>query len=112
KLNIEKLLELKQTDEAAAFRQLFFSNENLDIEELVKKSETKLEKLKNFVDSTGSKTIRFAIGTALGGISGAWSLISGITDFATGMTIKSEPVTCFLNNQLPSIFQNASEQVD
>lgn len=104
-LNVEKFLEVRKSEEALAFRQLFLSDENIDAEKLCEKAESKLEKLKIFSDGLVTKTIKFAALTGLGFVAPITSVIAGTLDFAVGLTFKSDPVMFFLDRKLPSVFQ-------
>jgi hypothetical protein len=103
-LNIDKFLDIRKSDEALAFRQMFFSDENIDPEELCRKAEEKINKLKLVIDSTKAKIIRFSAATGIGIVNPLLGIAAGIADFAVGLKIKADPVLCFLDEKLPSVF--------
>jgi hypothetical protein len=113
RIDVEKLLKIKSSNECREFRSWLSSADEINDEELKRLLTGLRARAASFINSTKGKTIRFAANAGLGLIPGygtAISLTEGALDtFLLDKMLPSSGILSFLNNSIPSVFKNAYE---
>ena len=108
KISLDKVLEIRATDEIVEFREWINSLSHENVEEEIQKYFGKYDKWfkKNFSGGL-SKTLRFLLTGGLSvaePISGA--ILSGIDTFILNKALKQEGPISFINKRYPTIYKN------
>lgn len=109
KINIEKLLKIKQSEEFLLFRDFLKNSNELNDQELEKIFKSLKAKISDASNSPIGKTARFLIGTGIGLIPGAGILLSVAVSVADQYLFEkvmpSKGIISFINRGYPSVFK-------
>jgi hypothetical protein len=113
RIDVEKLVKIRATDECREFRDWLSTTDNMDDAELRRLLRGFRAKAASFIASGSGKALRLGVNTGLGLIPGYGTLAAlgeGVVDtFLLDKLLPSSGVLTFLNHAMPSIFVSASE---
>jgi hypothetical protein len=105
-VDLARLVEVIQTDEAKEFRQWLRGVDSLDDEEVRQQISRVRELLAHAVHGTGGKAVRFATGTGLGFVFAPAAIgFSALDTFVTDKVLREDGPTTFLGRLYPSVFR-------
>ncbi len=108
RVNVEKLIEVRKSNECREFRAWLASTDQISDSELKRLLAGFRARAASFVSSTSGKAVRFAVNTGLGLLPGygtAMAFAEGAIDaFLLDRLLPSSGILTFLNKSVPSIF--------
>jgi hypothetical protein len=111
RVNADKLLETRDSDECRAFRDWLSKAGNLSDADITAMTHGIRSRLSSLSQSKGGKALRFMATTGLGLIPGAGLVLgpasSFVDSFLVDRTLKQPAVLAFLSDSYPSLFRSA-----
>lgn len=108
-VDLEKLLEVRETKECREFRDWLWSIDSVTDAEIEERINSLREKLSWFTHGTGGKSVRWLASTGIGLIPGVGAIVSGATGlldtFLLEKILPAPGAISFLNSMYPSIFR-------
>jgi hypothetical protein len=112
KVNVEKLLEVRESKECIEFRSWLTKVGTISDEEVVSMIKGIRNRLGAMVDTGAGKVLRFAATTALGLIPGAGMVVGPVAgaldSFLVEKVFPSSGVVAFLAQKYPSLFEHST----
>lgn len=109
-IDLERLLEIRDSEEAREFRQWLRTLDQVSDEEIREQVESISEKISGAVHSSAGKTVRFAITTGVGLIPGvgqvAGPVVGALEQFALDKVVREPGPVSFLSSSYMSIFKS------
>lgn len=109
KVDAEKLLRVRESDECRAFRDWLSGTDSLSDKEIRSRIKGLRSKFASFVSSTTGKTLRFLVSNGVAAISGGpiagWAT-SMLDSFVLERFAKRDAIFSFLDDSYPSVFRN------
>lgn len=111
RVNVDRLLEVRQSDECRAFRDWLSKAGNLSDAEVHDLTTGLKNKLSSLAQSKGGKAVRFMATTGLGFVPVAGLVLgpasSFVDSFLVDRALKESAVLAFLSDSYPSLFRSA-----
>ena len=105
-IDLARLVEIVQTDEAKEFRHWLHGIDSLDDKEVQEQIKRVRELLAHAVHGGGGKAVRFATGTGLGFLFAPAAIgYSALDTFVTEKVLREDGPTAFLSRLYPSVFR-------
>ena len=105
-IDLARVVEIVQTEEAKEFRHWLRSIDSLDDKEVQEQIKRIRELLAHAVHGNGGKAVRFATGTGLGFLFAPAAIgYSALDTFVTDKVLREDGPTAFLSRLYPSVFR-------
>ena len=104
-INVDRLMEIKGSEECKLFKQWLWSVESLSDKEIKEYSTDIFSKICNKLNCQTGKTIRWVITTGLGFVEPvSATILSGLDTFVLEKIFPQKGISAFINEKIPSIF--------
>ncbi|MDD5051710.1 MAG: hypothetical protein PHO27_03125 [Sulfuricurvum sp.] len=104
-IDVEKLLEIRQSNECKLFRMWLKQTDSLNDDEISDEINNYREKMASLVNSTSGKTIRWGIGVGMDLLPFGGSVYGALDTFLIDKLLPQKGHIVFINDLYPSIFK-------